>query len=90
MNGLNRAARDDVERCVCIYPELGIPRTTPRKTIISLLKKYAMNFHPDKTNSRTDISEERKEEMKGHWLRCSAVKASVEDELKHFVYNKAL
>ena len=56
MSGLYRAARNDVEMCA-----LGIPRTTPRKTIISLLKRYAMNFHPDKTSSRTDISEEKKE-----------------------------
>jgi len=61
-----------------------------RKTIVSMLKKYAMNFHPDKSHCRTDLSEERKEELRKHWLRCSAVKTSNEDGLTQFIYNKAL
>ena len=55
-----------------------------------MLKKYSMNFHSDKVNSRSGVTVEHKEELREHGLRVLGWKSIIEDELRHYVYKVAL
>ena len=90
MMNVAAAGKYAVENFGCVYSELGIPRTTPRRAILHMLKRYALNFHSDKVNSCSDITEEHKEELRQPGLRILGWKSNIEDELKHYVHNASL
>ena len=66
MTNLAWQAAADIECCGDIYAEMGIPKTLPRRNVVSLLKTYAAQFHPDKVGHRSDLTDAQKEEITKH------------------------